>query len=101
MLVVQLFTCTRTPGLASAANSSKKVTKQSLSTGTAVQGKENGTNVKKPVSLSLYQGVLIDITEFLNYPVLSATPKSRTKKSNWPHVLTSAEAIAIMEAKEK
>lgn len=57
--------------------------------------------MKKPVSSSSNEKVLTDITEFLNYPILSATPKSRAKKSNGPRVLTSVEAIAMMEAKEK
>ena len=62
----------------------------------AVQEKENGAHTKKSC-----ERVLTDITEFLNYPVILATPKSRPKKSTGPRVLTSAEAIAMMEAKEK
>ena len=97
-------TCTHTPGLASAPNSSKivtPVTKPSLSTGAAIQGKENGTHMQKSVSSSSTERVLTDITEFLNHPILSATPKSRAKKSNGPCVLTSSEVIAMMEAKEE
>ena len=49
---------------------------------------------KKSVSLSSTEKALTDI---LNYPILSATPKSRAKKSNGPHVLTSSKAIAMIE----
>ena len=51
--------------------------------------------------MSTTRRVLTDITEFLNYPSLTSTPKSRAKKSSGPHGLTSAEAIAILEEKEK
>ena len=57
--------------------------------------------MKKSVCLSSTERILTDITEFLNYPILSATPKSRAKKSNGSRVLTSSEVIAMMEAKEK
>ena len=59
------------------------------------------THTKESVSLSTTRRVLTDITEFLNYPSLTATPKSRAKKSSGPRVLTSAEAIAVLEEKEK
>ena len=52
--------------------------------------------MKKPVST---ERVLTNITEFLIYPMLPTTHTSRAKKSNGPCIFTSAEAIAIMEAK--
>ena len=79
MVVTPASSCTCTPDLASVPNSSRKVTpftKPSLSTGAAIQGKENGTHTKKSISLSSTERVLTNITEFLN---LSATPKLRAK----------------------
>ena len=45
------------------------------------------SNASEPMEM------ITDITEFLNYPSLTSTPKSRAKKSSGPRVLTSAEAI--------
>ena len=46
--------------------------------------------------------VLSDITQFLVYPKMTSTPKSKMKKkSSGPRVLTSAKAIALMEEKER
>ena len=59
-------------------NSSKKVSpfvKPKLSTGASLQEEENGTHTRETWWV---------LTEFLNYPSLTATPKSRAKKSNGP-----------------
>jgi hypothetical protein len=46
---------------------------------------------------------LTNLTEFLNCPTLTSTPKpsKKAKPSNGPRVLTSAEAIAMLEEKER
>ena len=85
-------------------NSVSPFVKPKLSAGASLPEKENlvkGTHTKESVSLSTTRQVLTDITEFLNYPSLTSTPKSRAKKPSGPRVLTSAEAIAILEEEEK
>ena len=57
--------------------------------------------MKKSVSLSSTERVLTDITEFLKYPILSATPKSRANKSNGLCILTSSDTIEMMEKQKE
>ena len=54
-------------------------------------------------SASTTRKPLTNLTEFLNYPNLTSTPKpsKKAKPSNGPRVLTSAEAIAMLEEKER
>ena len=56
------------------------------------------TSRKELLSLNMSRRVL---TEFLNYFNLTSTPRSMSKKSSGPRVLTSAESIVMLEAKEK
>ena len=85
-------------------NSSKKVSpfvKPKLSTGSPLTEEENlvkRTHTKESVSLSTTQWALTETTEFFSYPSLTATPKSRVKKSC---VLTNTEGIAMLKKKEK